>query len=148
MKTSFSVSLKYGIFIAMGLLAYFLVLRLFNLHENPWLRIFNGLIMAAGVFYAIKYYKLASQDAFTYIDGFKTGMFAGFFATALFTVFMAVYMYHIDTSFAEMMLNDWFDGYGAGPGLLLFIVFIEGLASSVVLTLTFMQLFKKSYTAS
>ncbi|OMP32719.1 MULTISPECIES: DUF4199 domain-containing protein [Mangrovimonas] len=145
MKTPFSVSVKFGIIIAVGLTAYFLLVRLVGLHQNPWLRLFNGIIMAAGIYYAIKNYKLASEEAFTYIDGFKTGLMSGVVGTLIFTGFMAVYMYHIDPEFTKYLLGEWFGNYGAGPGILVFIILIEGLTSSIVLTLSFMQIFKKSY---
>lgn len=148
MKTSLSVALKYGIFIAVTLIAYFLFVRLFNLHENIWLRLFNGLIMATGIYYGIKYYKLSVSDSFTYIDGFKTGLITGFVGTVLFTAFMAIYMFHIDPKFTETLLGEWISNYGEGTGILVFIILIEGLASTVVLTLTFMQLLKKSYNIS
>jgi hypothetical protein len=148
MNTSFSVALKYGLFITASLIAYFLILRLFNLHENPWLRLFNGVAMAAGIFYAIKYFKLISGSAFTYVDGFKTGLITGFIATILFTGFMAIYMFHLDPEFTQKLLGEWFKNYDEGAGILVFIIFIEGLASTVVLTLTFMQIFKKSYNLS
>ena len=148
MKTSFSVALRYGFFVTTALIAYFLVLRLFGLHENPWLRLFNGVAMAIGIFYAIKYYKLMMGEAFTYVDGFKTGLITGFIGTILFTSFMAVYMFHIDPGFTQKLLGEWFDNYGQGAGILVFIVLVEGLASTVVLTLTFMQIFKKSNNLS
>ena len=144
MNTSFSVALRYGIFITIALIAYFLVLRLFGLHENPWLRLFNGIAMAFGIFYAIKYYKLKTRDAFTYVDGFKTGLISGFIGTMLFTAFMAIYMFHLDPDFTQKLLGEWFNNYDAGAGILVFIILIEGLSSSVILTLTFMQIFKKS----
>lgn len=148
MASSFSVALRYGIFVTTALIAYFLVLRLFGLHENPWLRLFNGVAMAAGIFYAIKYFKLIAGNTFTYVDGFKTGLVTGFIATILFTVFMAVYMFHLDPEFTQMLLGEWFNNYGEGAGILVFIILIEGLASTVVLTLTFMQIFKKSNNVS
>ena len=144
MNSSFSVALRYSIFVTTALIAYFLILRLFGLHENPWLRLFNGVAMAVGIFYAIKYYKLISGKAFTYVDGFKTGLITGFIATILFTVFMAVYMFHLDPEFTQKLLGEWFNNYGEGAGILVFIILVEGLASTVVLTLAFMQIFKKS----
>lgn len=145
MKTPFSVSVKFGLIIAVGLTAYFLLVRLIGLHENPWLRLFNGIIMAAGIYYAIKNYKAGSGSAFSYIDGFKTGLVSGVIGTLIFTGFMAVYMYHIDPAFTKLLLGEWFGNYGAGPGILVFIILIEGLTSAIVLTLSFMQIFKKSY---
>ncbi len=144
MNRSFSVGLKYGLLITVGLIAYFLILRLFNLHENPWLRLFNGVVMAVGIYFAIKHYKFSDKDAFTYVDGFKTGLITGFIATFLFTGFMAIYMFHLDQEFASKLLKDWFQNFSEGTGILVFIIFIEGLASTAVLTLTCMQIFKKS----
>ena len=148
MNTSFTVALRYGIFVTIALIAYFLILRLFGLHENPWLRLFNGLAMAAGIFYAIKYYKLLVGNSFTYVDGFKTGLITGFIGTILFTGFMAIYMFHLDPDFTQMLLGEWMNNYGEGAGILVFIILVEGLASTVVLTLTFMQIFKKSNNLS
>jgi hypothetical protein len=104
--------------------------------------------MAVGLFYSIKYNKLITGNSFTYVDGFKTGLITGFIATILFTVFMAVYMFHLDPEFTQMLLGEWFNNYGEGAGILVFIILIEGLASTVVLTLTFMQIFKKSNNLS
>jgi len=145
MNKSFSVALKYGLYITTSLIAYFLILRLFDLHQNPWLRLLNGVFMAAGIYYAIKYYKLSVDKDFTYVDGFKTGLITGFVATILFTAFMAVYLFHLDPEFSKKLLSDWFSNHEEGTGILIFIILIEGLASTVILTLTFMQIFKKSH---
>lgn len=145
MNKSFSVALKYALYVTAALIAYFLILKLVALHENPWLRLFNGIIMASGIYYAIKYFKLKLDADFSYVDGFKTGLLTGFLGTIMFTAFMAIYMFHLDTAFTEKILNDWFENYDNGTGILVFVILIEGLASTVVLTLTFMQLFKKSH---
>jgi len=144
MNRSLSVSLKYGLFVAASLIAYFLILRLFDLHNNPWLRMANGLFMAAGIYFAIKNYKFKFNSDFTYVDGFKTGLLTGFIATGFFVVFMAIYMFHLDTEFPNTILRTWFDNTNQGAGILILIVLMEGLASTAVLTLMFMQIFKKS----
>ncbi len=148
MNTSLSVAIKYGLLVAISLIAYFLILKLFSLHENPWLRLLNGVMMCAGIYYAIKYYKLTSPDSFSYINGIKTSLLTGFIATVVFTAFMSIYMFHLDPAFTEKILGEWFDSYGAGAGILVFVILIEGLASTVVLALAFMQIFKKSYNPS
>jgi len=144
MNKSLSVGLKYGLFITGCLIAYFLILKLFNLHEVAWLRVVNGVFMAFGIYFAIKYYKFKVDTEFTYVDGFKTGLITGFMATAFFTFFMGVYMFHLDKEFTGTILKEWFDDTDQGAGLLIIILIIEGLASTAVLTLTCMQIFKKS----
>lgn len=144
MNASLRVAVKYGLFICSALIAYFLVLKLFGLHTNPMFRLFNGVIMAVGLYFAIKYYKMMTGDSFTYVDGFKTGLLTGFIATIIFAVVMGIYAFHLDTEFAHIILKDWLNDTSQGAGILIVIILVEGLASTVVLTLTFMQLFKKS----
>ncbi|MEM6516855.1 MAG: DUF4199 family protein [Bacteroidota bacterium] len=144
MNSTLKISIRYGLSTAFSLIAYFLVLRLFDLHENPWLRVFNGIIMSLGIYYSIKYYKLSSGQKFDFINGYKTGIVTGILATAVFTLFMAIYMFHLDVEFSEQILSDWFSDYGVGVNILIFIVILEGIASSIVLTLGFMQFFKTS----
>ncbi|MCM5661891.1 DUF4199 domain-containing protein [Galbibacter mesophilus] len=139
------VFFRYGLIIAVVLIAYFLIIRLVGLHENIWLRIVNGAIVAYGLYASIRMRKLLEGDNFNYYKGFTTGIYAGFLATLVFVIFMAVYMYHLDPEFPNSILDSWMKDYNQGPGILLFILTIEGFASSVVLTLAFMQRFKPSW---
>ncbi len=143
MNSSTSVAIKYGLFTAVALIAFFLALKLIGLHNNPWFRLFNGVAMAYGIYAAIKHYK-SNSDAFSYTNGFKVGLLTGFLATFVFTAFMAVYMFHLDVEFMNHLLKNWFNDFNHGGGILIFILLIEGLASTTVLTLACMQLFKNS----
>ncbi|WP_420570749.1 DUF4199 domain-containing protein [Kordia sp.] len=137
--------IKYGGFIALGLIAYFLLVRLFGLHENPWLRLFNGAIVAYGIYRAIKDLKKEKGISFNYFDGFKAGITSGFIATLIFTLFMGIYIFHLDTGFGEKIMDMSLGSVATEPGLLLFIILIEGFASTVILSLLFMQKFKPSW---
>ena len=142
MNSSATVAIKHGILTALGLIIYFLVIKMMDLHTNPWLRLFNGAVMALGIFIAIKRYRFISGSSFNYINGFKVGIISGFLATFIFAIFMGIYMFHIDEAFMNTLLKDWFEDMDYGGGILIFVIIIEGLASSTVLALTFMQIFK------
>lgn len=144
MNRSLSVSLKYGLGIAGSLIAYFLILKLFHLHDRPWFRLANGLFMAAGIYFAIKSYKFKYTADFTYVDGFKTGLLTGFIATGCFIIFMAVYVFHLDPEFPQLVLKSWLDNIDGTGGIVILIILMEGMASTAVLTLMWMQIFKKS----
>lgn len=146
MTMSVRVALRYGIFMAITLIAYFLTVKLFDLHENPWLRLFNGVVMAAGIALAIKHFKLIDTEGLSYVNGIKIGIISGFTATVIFTFFMAIYMFHLDPEFTQTILEEWLRNYDSGPAILVFIIFLEGISSSVVLSLALMQVFKKSYS--
>jgi hypothetical protein len=145
MKKETTVPLKYGFNIAITLIAYFLIVKLFGLHENPWMRLFNGAIMAYGLYSSIKAYKIRDVEGFTYFEGFKIGIKAGFLATILFTLFMGIYMFHINPDFVDVIMSEWKSDYENGAGILMFVLLVEGFASTLVLTLAFMQLFKKTW---
>ncbi len=138
-------TIVYGSVIAFGLITYFLMVRLLGLHENPWLRLLNGVIVAFGIYKVIKDLKAERGKEFRYFDGFKAGIFSGFIATLIFTLFMAIYIFHIDVGFAEKIMAMNIGSVSSEPGLLLFIILIEGFASSVILSLLFMQKFKPSW---
>ncbi len=62
----------------------------------------------------------------------------------LFAFFMCIYIFYLDTTFTNNVLKNWFSEFDYGSGMLVFIILIEGLSSTLVLTLTCMQLFKNS----
>ncbi len=139
--------LRFGLVIALLLIGYFLLVKAFGWHENPWLRLVNGIIVGFGLYEVIRIRKLEKGKDFEYFDGFKTGIYTGFVATIVFTFFMGIYMFHLNPTFPSVILDQWMSGYFQGPGILLFILALEGFASSVVLSLTFMQRFKPSWNA-
>ena len=55
---------------------------------------------------------------------------------------MGIYLFHIEPPFADLLM-EYLVGAG-GPEILLLILAIEGVSSSVILSLTFMQKFKVS----
>jgi hypothetical protein len=138
-------TIKYGGFIALGLIAYFLIVRLLGLHENSWLRLLNGVIVAFGIYKVIKDVKTESGVNFNYFDGFKAGIISGFVATLIFTFFMGIYIFYLDTEFAEKITAMSLGSASTVPVSLLFIILIEGFASTVILSLLFMQKFKPSW---
>jgi hypothetical protein len=138
-------TIKYGGFIALGLIVYFLIVRLLGLHENSWLRLLNGVIVAFGIYKVIKDVKAESGVNFNYFDGFKAGIISGFVATLIFTFFMGIYIFYLDTEFAEKIMAMSLGSASTVPVSLLFIILIEGFASTVILSLLFMQKFKPSW---
>ncbi|EMQ95691.1 hypothetical protein D778_01581 [Xanthomarina gelatinilytica] len=57
-------------------------------------------------------------------------------------------MFHLDVEFKDTLLREWFKDYDQGGGILIFIILIEGLSSTAILSLTFMQIFKNSKNLS
>ncbi len=140
-----SVSIKFGLAIAAGLILYFLILSAFGLHVNPLYSFFNSVIVGVGMFLAINYYKGNKGSKFKYQKGFKTGMYTGFIATIIFTIFFAFYATELEPDFLERLLTMWDSDWYINIGMVLFTVALMGFATTVVLTLTFMQIFKDTW---
>ena len=137
-------TLRFGLVTSAVLIAYFLLLSLFNLHTNPAFSFFNAVITAFGIYEVIRIYKLKNPNSFSYSEGFKVGMITGAIATIIFTVFFLVYSTELDAGFLPELLNSMNGSFNINAGLITFIVAIMGFATTLVSTLTVMQLFKKS----
>ena len=140
----FALPIRFGLATSGCLIAYFLILALFGLHTNVFYSLFNGIITGFGIYEAIKYYRDKNKDGFTYVDGFTAGMVTGFVATLIFTLFFALYSTEINTGFLEQLSTVFFKDFQNFEGIVFFTVAIMGFATTLVLTLSFMQLFKAS----
>ncbi len=138
---NFTLPIRFGLATSGSLIAYFLVLALFNLHTNVFYSLFNGVITGFAIFEAIKYRKLEEGKAFNYRKGFETGVITGFMATLIFTLFFTVYATEVNPDFLAALSKEWFRNLSF-KGIVSFTVAIMGFATTLVLTLAFMQLFK------
>ncbi len=144
MKSS-SVPLVYGALVAVALIAYFLLLALFDLHENPIYSALNIVITGFGIYLAIKKYRAKKAAKFKYQKGFAIGLSTGFIATVIFTVFFAIYASELNPNFSEELITMWETDWFVNIGMLVFTVALMGFATSLVVTLAIMQRYKPSW---
>ena len=142
-----SLAIKYSIGIALMLVAYFLLLKLIGLHNYPILSAFNGVIYGAGILLVIRRFK-TENESFDYLNGFQLGLFTGAIATVMFSFFMALYIFQIDTQFANAILDSWGLKYNKGGLIIIVSLVMMGFSTTLVLTLAFMQLLKESWNTS
>jgi hypothetical protein len=145
MMKNLILPIRFGIVISAALIAYFLLLALIGWHTRPLFSLFNGVITAFGIYTAIKYYKMEQGEEFSYAKGFTLGIITGFTATILFSVFFLLYATELNPSFLSELLTVFKKDYNVHIGLVTFVVAIMGFATTVVITLTCMQYFKKSW---
>ncbi|MBW2960369.1 DUF4199 domain-containing protein [Mesonia aestuariivivens] len=147
-----SISVKYGLGIGVLLIIVFLILSIFNLHLKPFYSAINIAVMGIGLYLAIRVCKNEFQKdqlkSFTYQKGFSVGVVTGFISTIIFSVFFAIYASNIEPGFIDKMLVNWNAGYEVGVGTTSFIVFLMGLATTVVLSLSLMQIMKDTWNTS
>ncbi|WP_242928269.1 DUF4199 domain-containing protein [Pontibacter vulgaris] len=140
------VGLKYGLFTAAALIAYFLLMRLFGLVHIIELRFLNGLIMAVGIVLAIRAYKIRVNGMIGYFTGLGTGFITAVIATVIFASFMLLYIKAFDGKLLEMLTAQslFGDRMQVTPGLVIFIVLmLEGVISGFMISFIAMQYFKR-----
>ncbi len=140
----FTLPIRFGIAVSGSLVAYFLILSLLDLHTNIFFSLFNGVITGFGIYEAIRYKRIENREAFDYRIGFTTGITTGFVATLIFTLFFTLYCTEINPGFMTQISEVWFKSFKSFEAILFFTVAIMGFATTLVLTLSFMQLFKAS----
>jgi len=140
----YSLPIRFGIATSGCLIAYFLILSLLELHTNVFFSLFNGVITGFGIYEAIKYYRLKNSESFGYATGFVAGVVTGTIATLVFTLFFAFYATELNTSFLRELSSAYAKDYQNFEGIVFFTVAIMGFTTTLVLTLSFMQLFKAS----
>lgn len=140
----YALPIRFGIATSGCLIAYFLILSLFNLHTNVFFSLFNGVITAGGIYEAIKFYKLKNLESFDYGKGFMAGMVTGVVATIIFTFFFALYSTELNSGFLPELSTTFFKDFESFEAIVFMTVAIMGIATTLVLTLSFMQLFKTS----
>ena len=97
-----------------------------------------------GIYEGIKYQRFSEGSDFTYTSGFKTGLIIGGLATIFFTIFFALYSTELNAEFLPQLSSVWFKNFQNFEAIVFFTVAIMGFATTLVLTLSFMQLFKTS----
>lgn len=142
----YALPIRFGIAASGCLIAYFLILSLLGLHVNVFYSLFNTVITGFAIYEAIKYFKLRKGNSFTYGSGFVAGLITGGIATLIFTLFFAIYSTELQPGFLEELSTKWANNYRSFEAIVFLVVATMGFTTSLVLTLTFMQLFKNSNT--
>lgn len=124
---------NYGLKIAGGLAAYFLLMQVIDKHHHVELRILNVFILVGGVYYALKKFKNSHQDHMNYFRGLVTGVATGSIGSIVFAGFLFAYM-KIDTSLMQSIIDNEPMGHYLNAYMAAFIVALEGVFSSMLVT--------------
>lgn len=141
-----SLGIKYGLYLFGGLVAYFLIMKLFGLHEVVELRFFNFVILIAAVYSALKYFKKKSGSVLTYFRGIGIGVLTSFVGVIPFAIFIGFYLGFMDQELMQTIKSDQaaYITY-INPFSLSFVIALEGMISGFFTTFILMQYLKTSH---
>ncbi len=127
------IPVNYGLKIAGGLTAYFIIMNVISLGNHVELRLLNLFILAAGIFFGLRKFKNTHEDHLNYFRALITGVAIGSVGTALFGLVLFIYM-SVSPSFMEMLQKEEQMGLHLNPYIASFIVVLEGVFSSLLVT--------------
>lgn len=137
------IGFKTGFITFLSLVAYFMIMKLLGLSHILELRFFNFVILAVGICYGINKFKRESQESDFYLKGWAQGIFIAAVSIVLFALFMSLYLSYFDEPLMQHIRETTTLGVTIDTGFnIFFALFMEGMASAVVIILAAMQYFK------
>jgi hypothetical protein len=139
------ITLKTGIYTAIGLIAYFTLMSVMNLHHNLTLHYLNIIVLFTGLRSSIK--RIAQINGnINYFEGLKAGIIVSIVSVVIFNIFMLIYTTLLDRPFfyylkENISFGNLFSGESTIIGLL-GIIAAEGLSSGFIMTFILMQYYK------
>ena len=124
---------SYGLKIAGGLIAFFLLMKIFGLAHHYELRFLNVFIQVGGIFFALKKFKQTHEEHMNYFRALITGVATGAVGSAVFAIFLFAYM-SLDTAFMQGIIENEPMGRYLNPYITAFMVALEGLFSGLLFT--------------
>lgn len=128
------IHVSYGLKIAGGLIAYFLVMKFAGLINVVELRLLNLFILVAGIYMALKRFQHTHGEHINYFRALITGVATGAIASAVFAAFLFIYVSFLDQAFMQHIVENEPMGRFLNPYIASFIVALEGVFSGLLVT--------------
>lgn len=126
----------------LSLIMLFLIASIFSLHTRAYFSLFNVIIVSVGIYKVILHSK-ALPEKFSYARSFTSGLLSGLVATIIFTFFFTLYTAEISPNYLMELLSVFKVDYNVHVGLVIFTVAVMGFSTTIVVTLSCMQLLKE-----
>jgi hypothetical protein len=124
---------SYGLRIAAGLIAYFVIMHLIGYAHRVELRLLNLLILVAGVYLALQKFRETHDSHLNYFRALITGVSTAAIGSVIFAAFLFIYM-SVDSTLMESIKANEPMGRYMNPYIASFIVALEGVFSGLLVT--------------
>lgn len=125
----------------LGIAAYFFLMKLLGLESRSELRFLNFIFVLWGVNNAIKT-NIIENNEFLYVRNLATGIGTATLAVGMSIAGLIIYFSFIDSSLVGLIQESFLWTGNLTLPLIVFALFIEGLASSVICSFILMQYYK------
>ena len=140
------IGLKIGLITSLGLLAYFFIMKALGLTHIIELRVFNFVILGAGIIYGIHKLKTELHEENFYLKGLLEGLLISITAVLPFAIIIGLYLEYVDIGLMNyikegLASKDYINGFTVFA-----VVFMEGMASGAIIAYSAMQYFKSVWS--
>ena len=138
------VSLKYGIFIGIAHILFFLVMRLLNLQNRVELSFLSGLFVVIGIAVAIANFKKARGGTINYFQGLAIGATTGVVSSTILALFLVIYVTTLDTAYLASLQSSSLFPVSLSVLSLFVLTIIYGTIPGFIIAFVAMQWFKRA----
>lgn len=138
------IGLRYGLILAGANIGFFMLMALFGLEDQIWLRFVNIAFIFLVVYKGLQYFKHHTLSYWTYLKGMGLGFYILLVAAAIFAAFMILYG-SLNSEFLSNINNSNRIGINASPLLIALIVFLETIFYGFILVFAAMQRLKTTH---
>ena len=124
---------SYGVRIAFGLIAYFILMYYLGLAHQVELRLLNLLILVAGVYLALRKFRETNKNRLNYFRALVTGVSTAAIGAFIFSVFLFVFM-NLDEALMSSIRQNEPMGRFMNPYIASCVVALEGVFSGLLVT--------------
>jgi hypothetical protein len=124
---------NYGLKIAAGLIAFFLLMKVLGLGHHVELRLLNLFILTAGVFFGLKKFKETHEDHLNYFRALVTGVAMSSIGSVIFALFLFIWM-KLDNDMMQAIIENEQMGRYLNAYIASFVVVLEGVFSGLLVT--------------
>jgi hypothetical protein len=135
---------KYGLILAGANIGFFLLMALFGLEDQLWLRFTNLIFIFLVVYKGLQYFKHHTLSEWTYLKGLGLGVYILLVGGIIFSVFIAAYGL-LNNDFITSINKTTGVNISVNPIIMAAITFLETMLYGFILVFASMQRLKTSH---
>ncbi|MFD2245076.1 DUF4199 domain-containing protein [Pontibacter ruber] len=138
------VSLKYGIFVGLAHIVFFLIMRIFGLLHIVELSFFSSIFLIIGIVVAIANFKRARNGDINYFQGLAIGVTVGVVSSTLLALFLVFYISLFDATYLSNLQASSLFPRGLSMIALFALTIVYGTWPGFIIAFVAMQWYKRA----
>ena len=123
----------YGTFIAIALIIYFLISYFAGFVQIVEMRLFNLVVLIAGIYFALRQFRETHQNQLSYFQALITGIASATVGISIFVAFLFI-LFEIDQAMFQKVVKNAPMGQYLDAYIATFAVWFEGIFSGFIVT--------------